>query len=104
MAPIRFRLRTIMILVAVLAALMGMIRILAPWAGVSSVSLGYMGSTLSILVEMQPTSYPSVSGGTFHIYTQTNAIPLTNFNVPAIAACVALAAVVIYRLRRRRRR
>ena len=93
-----------MILIAALAALMGMTRILAPWAGVSSVSLGYMGSRLSILVEMQPTSYPSVSGGTFHIYTQTNAIPLTNFIVPAIVVCVVLAAVILYRLRRTRRR
>jgi len=100
-----FRLRTIMIVVAGLAALMGIIRILALQAGVSGVALGYFGSTPCILIDVVPERpHGPAIGAQILFWKTTYAIPLRNLVVLAVPATAVFALSVFYRRNRRRGR
>lgn len=109
--PARLRLRTVMIVIAALAAVMGAIRFLALQCGVTNVALGFFGSDLCVLIDMVPNQQAApaavtAAGGTILIIKNMYAFPLTNFVIPAaLVLVVAISALAArHRSNRRRRR
>ncbi len=108
MSRFRFRFRTILIAIALLAVLMGATKLLARHFGVALTSIRIDGSNLVILLDLEPgkwdPDFPGPGNLIFyhHIYF---IIPLTAILVliALITALVALANYVRRKLRRTRK-
>jgi hypothetical protein len=102
MPPIRFRIRTIMITIAVAAAVMGGVRVATYLLGISGVWID--GDAMALCVESERISAANGSGGSLHIIqlrtvTQLPLKPLFPF---VIGASALLSAALWFRGRRRR--
>jgi hypothetical protein len=103
MAPIRFRVRTIMIVIAALAILMAMIPTLIFVADICDVSVGIDGSNVTIAIESLPASAFDPTSSQFmrsrHTYGQA---PIRNVAALAAVFIVALGLAVYFRSSRQR--
>ncbi len=103
-AGLRFRLRTIMIVIAVLAVLMGSIPALKFYSEICDVSVGIDGSSIRIAIELLPDPAFDPSSGRFirshRIYAQ---IPLKHIAVLVAVVIGFLGLAVYYRSNWRRK-
>jgi hypothetical protein len=100
--PLRFRLRTIMILVAVLAVSMGSIRLVNRLAGISGASMSIDGLYVSFDSVLTYSLGPSRGSYSLPI-RDYKLVPVGNIAV-LVALCSAALALLSYLLSRRRKR
>lgn len=101
MSRIRFRIRTMMITIAVLALAMGVIEILAIRARVSGVRVGLLGWEPCVFVDFDPKQPTGKGSGTL-ILSESFGIPLIS-NFVSLAPTIALPALAVYCWSRRKR-
>jgi hypothetical protein len=100
MPPIRFRIWTIMVVVASVAVLTGSIRVLLPIVGISVESAEIRGSTVWIPIDSMPVPEPPGSSPPFG----QNYVVIPVAVVLLAPLLIALFALAVYYLSSRRRR
>ena len=102
MPSIRFRIRTIMITIAVAAALMGGVRIATTLLGISGVRID--GDSMTLRIQSERLSTANGPDGSLHIIylRRDTQLPLKPLLPLVIGALALLSAVLWIRGRRRR--